>query len=158
MIGIFLLGHQENSDLAQILRLASPKALLCEGEFERITAPCGILLPGACFSCRRIGLCGRFWCIFDSQDSISARFAKEHGVKTLTCGFSPYDTVTLSSITPEQAVVTLQREIVTIRGTVAEPADHPVFLRKSYSAQSILRAAAALILMGYAQELDGFYF
>lgn len=173
MTGIFLLGDRADDECGKVLRQCLPQAafvgektqlpdgasglLIQEGTVQCVKASRGILLLKKTFSQEGIALSGDFWCVFDSAYDGAAEFAKAKGIKTLTCGFSPYDTMTLSSITPERAVVTLQREIHTLDGQLVEPADYPVILRRALQPHTILLCCAALLLLGLGGE-DNFVF
>ncbi len=99
-----------------------------------------------------------YWCLFcNGQDSVT-RMAQRNHLRTLTCGFSPYDTLVLSSVTPEQAVVSLQREIQTTTNHLLEPGDYLVHRNPYSSDPTVLLCTATLLLMGKGQEEREFYF
>ncbi len=87
------------------------------------------------------------WCIFDSSQCSVVELAHLQQFKTLTCGFSVYDTLVLSSSSVEQVVVSLQREIQTITGQVLEPGDYLVRKSRDYSDEAILLCVAAQLLL-----------
>lgn len=131
----------------------SPRLLLIDKPCARICCPKGLVLmeqesPG------QISLNGDFICVLWSGHQPALEFAQKHKIKTVTCGLSPYDTLTLSSITAELAVVTLQREICTLGGTTIEPADFPVALSQPWEAEAILAAAAILLLSDCGDQLQ----
>lgn len=92
--------------------------------------------------------------ITDSQNAQTLRFAADHHLKTLTCGLSGKDTLTLSSIGENDAVVCLQREIATIGGGMMDPAEIPVRLREPLERIELLELAAALLLCGAGELLS----
>ena len=63
---------------------------------------------------------------------------QKHHLRTLTCGLSSKDTLTLSSVTAESAVICLQREIGTLGGEVLEPYEIPVKLRRAVDRMELL--------------------
>ncbi len=70
------------------------------------------------------------------------------GVRTVTCGMSYRDTVTLSS-TYEQLSVCLQRRLPTVDGRVFEPAEFPVKFEDECT-DCLLLASAVKLLCGFA--------
>lgn len=86
--------------------------------------------------------------VVHSQDESSLRFCAQHHLRTLTCGLSSKDTLTLSSVTAESAVICLQREIGTLHGEVLEPYEIPVKLRRRIDRMELLSLAAVLLLCG----------
>ncbi len=77
-------------------------------------------------------------------------------VKGVTCGFSSRDTLTVSSISAESAVICLQRAITTFSGARIEPVELPVRLSRPVDMFSLLCVAAILILADQVQVLfDG---
>ena len=86
--------------------------------------------------------------VVHSQDESSLRFCAKHHLRTLTCGLSSKDTLTLSSVTAESAVICLQREIGTLGGEVLEPYEIPVKLRRAVDRMELLSLAAVLLLCG----------
>ena len=163
MTGIFLLDDTRENKCAPILRQYLTKEkqnrfFLCQGPCLSLHIPKGILLPGSsCFG-KKLELSGEFWCVFCSHHKEAAAFSRERGLRAVTCGFSPYDTVTLSSSTGEQSVVTLQREIHTVEGNLLEPADYPVLLTEPRSGEDVLISAAVLLLLGVMEGQDHFIF
>lgn len=99
-----------------------------------------------------------YWCLFfDGQESVS-RMAQRNHLRTLTCGFSPYDTLVLSSATAEQAVVSLQREIRTGANHILEPGDFLIHRNPYSSDPTVLLCAGTLLLLGKGIEKREFYF
>ncbi len=61
--------------------------------------------------------------IVDSSSDTALRLLCDSGNPTVTCGFSSSDSVTVSSISPDRAMLTVQRELPTIPGGVIEPCE-----------------------------------
>ena len=99
---------------------------------------------------------GECWCVFDSSQHPVIELAQQKRYKTLTCGFSYYDTLVLSSSSSEQAVVSLQREIVTVSGQIREPGDYLIHKHNNYSDMAVLLSAAVLLLLD--RKGNEFYF
>ncbi|MBQ8599746.1 MAG: hypothetical protein IJ411_06520 [Oscillospiraceae bacterium] len=99
-----------------------------------------------------------YWCIFDAgQDSVM-RLAQRTHLRTLTCGFSPYDTLVLSSVSPEQAVVSLQREIYTAENRLLEPGDYLIHRSIEATEPNILFCTATMLLIDRNRNEHEFYF
>lgn len=111
----------------------------------------GSLPPG---TVPEISLGPRSVAVICSDNADGLAFAARHHLKTLTYGLSSRDTLTLSSVTPESAVVSLQRSIITLGGAVLEPAEFPVHLRNPDDRNGLLLCAAVLLLCGEEEMLD----
>ena len=130
-----------------------PQLFLAEGAQGHICCPKGlIVLEGA--PLEHIALEGEFIGILPCYSRPALEFAQKNNIKAVTCGLSPYDTLTLSSITGERAVVTLQREIRTLGGIMVEPADFPITLCRPWKAEAILTVAAILLLGDFGGQLS----
>lgn len=70
---------------------------------------------------------------------------KKCGVKMVTCGMSCLDTVTLSSSVPQQKVY-LQRNLITLRGKILNPAEFTV--NDAREPDCLLLASATRLLCG----------
>lgn len=96
------------------------------------------------------------WCIFDSSQHSVMELARSKQYKTLTCGFSPYDTLVLSSSERGQALVSLQREIRTVSGQVVEPGDFLIQKSEEYSDMTLLLCTAVFLLLDRKQPVFEF--
>lgn len=86
--------------------------------------------------------------VVHSENREALAFAAAHHLKTLTCGLSVRDTLTLSSLTDECAMVCLQREIRPFGGGIIEPGEIPVRLYAPVGRGELLLVAAVLLLCG----------
>lgn len=66
----------------------------------------------------------------------------------ISCGLGNKNTVTVSSITDNSLLATLQRSINTLYGVKIEPADFKIALKKNYSTFSVMASVAVLLLNG----------
>ena len=103
--------------------------LICLGTGEELRGRCGILLlPGD----------------VRPPQGVEARCA-------VSCGFSDRDTLTISGLRDGRAALSLQRELVNLRGVVVEPGEF-VVRTTPWDAQLLLTAAAALLALGVPPE------
>ena len=93
-------------------------------------------------------------CVFQNG-RIAAELINK-GFRTLSCGFSSYDTLVISSSKIEKAVVSLQRKIYTLSGQLLEPADYLIDKRNDYSDTVLLFSVAVLLLLDYGQPMFSF--
>ena len=75
------------------------------------------------------------------------------GLPVITCGLSPKDSVTLSSIDNDQIVVSVQRAILCTNGSIAEPQEIPFTLSAPIDHFAFMALTAILILLGQAHRL-----
>lgn len=105
-------------------------------------------LPQKHFSCENV-------CVINSQDGKAAEFAARHGLMTVACGPSPYDTLTFSSLTAEKAVVSLQRQLLLPgEGGYIEPAEYTITLKSKPELYTILAVASVFLLSGHGDSLS----
>ena len=96
-------------------------------------------------------------CIVDAGDAAALSYLKSVGHAAVCCGTSAKDTLCVSSMDYGNAVVSVQRELPTLAGTVVEPGDIPLRLKKPCEPFGMLAASAALLLSGLAVTV-GFAF
>lgn len=81
------------------------------------------------------------------SDNISALHClMRSGVKTITCGMSHRDTITLSSSLPNPTIC-LQRRLCALNGKIFEPAEYPISTSVT-DYECLLLAAATMLLCG----------
>lgn len=83
-----------------------------------------------------------------SCDRRARRVLQRSRCEALCCGMSSCDPLTLSSLREDSAVISLQRELVDLRGETIEPCDIPVKLSDRLDPDTLLLAAAAALLCG----------
>ncbi|MBO4330849.1 MAG: hypothetical protein J5827_02100 [Oscillospiraceae bacterium] len=69
-------------------------------------------------------------------------------VKSVRCGLSRGDELTLSSIGRENALLTLRKDITTLSGELLEPQEISVELTRPAEPEAVLAAAGAMLLLG----------
>lgn len=92
--------------------------------------------------------------LVDSCNEDMLKLASKTGFPAITCGLSPKDTITLSSIDEDSAVVDLQRSVTCFDGTVVEPQEIPVALYSSIDSFALMCVAAIFILSGNVARLS----
>ncbi|MCL2034166.1 MAG: hypothetical protein FWG94_05480 [Oscillospiraceae bacterium] len=92
--------------------------------------------------------------IVDSCNQDAIKLVSGTKMPAVTCGLSPCDTITLSSLSEDSAVIGLQRCITCFDGTVLEPQEIPVSLCAQVSSFTLLCAAAIFILTGNIKKLS----
>jgi len=103
--------------------------------------------------CENINLDENCIAIANSDDQNIIKYLAANNIKAITCGLSTKDTLTLSSITQDSAVISLQRAITTIYGSTLEPFEMPVKLQSKLEPYSILIIAAITIITDNAELL-----
>ena len=138
MLGDFLLA-MNNSPSIQIIQgsaltdFPDTYDLFVAGSFSHDA-------PGsAVLSCRALLLPG---------DVQMAAFSQISSKWVVSFGLSSKDSITVSSLTPDSALLTLQRELVTLDGQVIEQQEIPVTIPSSASAPGIMALYGSLLLLG----------
>ena len=91
--------------------------------------------------------------IANSCDCEQIEYISETKLPAVTCGLCAKDTITLSSIERDRAVINLQRCVTCFNGSVAEPQEIPVRFGRSVDNYLLMAHAAIFILTGNAERL-----
>ena len=82
-----------------------------------------------------------------SEDNLNARkFFKANNTPVITCGRGSKNTLTVSSISEESMLLSLQRNIEDIKGRQIEPCEIKVNILKNEDIFSVLAATAVLLM------------
>lgn len=92
---------------------------------------------------------GERYLIFDSSNPADIQTAKNSGGEVITCGLSLRDSVTFSSLTDENCVISIQRSIRRFDGGKIEPCEIPCKMCTSDDKYAVLCSNLLLILLGY---------
>lgn len=92
--------------------------------------------------------------VVDSSNPNLAEQVSGTGFPAVTCGMSGKDTVTLSSIGADSAVINIQRSIQCFDGAVAEPQEIPLSLSRPRDGFLLMAAAAVFIATGNLPQLS----
>ena len=91
-----------------------------------------------------IGITG----VCEDRNETALKLFKANGLPVITCGNNSKNTLTISSVENNNYLVTLQREIIDIRGNVIYPADYKITLEKQYSPEAVMLSCGVLCLIG----------
>ena len=86
--------------------------------------------------------------VVDPENEEAIAMLKKNSMRTVTCGMSAKDTITYSSIDPECAIVSLQRELKTVGGEDLDPGEFPIKALSCKKDFALLAAVAVLLLSG----------
>lgn len=92
--------------------------------------------------------------VVNSGVPASIEAVSKTGMPAITCGFSPRDTMTLSSFDSDSAVLSLQRGVKCFDGSVEEPREIPLKLAYPLDSFTLMAAASVYILCGRSEELE----
>ncbi len=96
--------------------------------------------------------------VVDSTSKSLMKYVSQTKLPAITCGLSNKDTITLSSIDMDSAVITLQRAVTCFDATVAEPQEIPVRLSGEMDSFTLMAVAAVFIISGHIEKLSGICF
>jgi len=85
-------------------------------------------------------------------DSQIAAFSQIPSKWVVSFGLSPKDSITVSSLTPDSALLALQRELVTLDGQVVEQQEIPIPMPRTTSAQGVMALYGSLLLLNIPPE------
>jgi hypothetical protein len=77
------------------------------------------------------------------------------GLPAITCGLHSRDTITLSSIGEDSAVIGVQRAISNFNGSITEPQEFPIHFAKAIAPFTLMAVAAIFILSGNCNLIKG---
>lgn len=84
-------------------------------------------------------------------ESFSGRIPR--GIQLITCGFSPKNTVSVTSRTDDKITLSLNRAIRTVEGVICEPLEQPIPLDESSRDEyGIMAEFAARLLIGESHQ------
>lgn len=92
--------------------------------------------------------------LLSGQNPVHTQFAGQSRLTPLDCGLSLRDSLTLSSHTDSEAVVTLQRTVEDLWGRTVEPRDLPLTLEEERAAQLLLYFGGICLLTGLASRTE----
>lgn len=92
---------------------------------------------------------GEGYLIFDSSNPEDIQAAKNSGGEVITCGLSLRDSVTFSSLTEENCVISIQRSITRFDGKKTEPREIPCKIDAADDKYAVLCANLLLAFLGY---------
>lgn len=93
--------------------------------------------------------------ILNSSDPRTLKQAAKQHLPALTCGRLTSDTFTLSSLTTDSAVISLQRPVQAFDGSTVEPFELPVTFSLPPDPFCLLACAASFCLLGRKNPLAG---
>ena len=95
--------------------------------------------------------------IVDSSDEGLLQHVSDTKLPAITCGLRSRDTITLSSMDTDSAVIDLRRSISCLSGSSVEPAEFPLRFETPLDSFLLMAVAAILILSGKMESLkEGF--
>lgn len=162
MLNLLLTGRCEDGKTPEFLqrqlsRLLEPNTFrICDTDYlEDVGDPrtivifkqsfCGQNAAGSLRGCTAVA---------GSENREALMYLKDQSVRTIACGLSERDTVTLASSTADSAVIGLQREILTLDDEPVEPSEYPVRFRNPPDEFPLLCLGAVLLLSGNRALLD----
>ncbi len=96
----------------------------------------------------KTAISGERYLIFDSSNPCDIKAAKNSGGEVITCGLSLRDSVTFSSLTDENCVISIQRSITRFDSGKTEPREIPCKIETCDDKYAVLCANLLLILLG----------
>ena len=84
--------------------------------------------------------------IVESKNEDALRFLKDNKLTAICCGMSNKDTVNISSLDIDNAVICLQRQLKTFEDKIAHQGDYPIVITGEYDMFTILSAFSVLLL------------
>ncbi|HEX2986497.1 MAG TPA: hypothetical protein VHO71_06770 [Caproiciproducens sp.] len=89
-----------------------------------------------------------FSCILESKNFHAAAILQETGAAAITCGTSSKDTISIAGLEENNAVLSLQRSVMTINGDLVEPHDFKVTVHSGIGPHRILAVCTVLLILG----------
>lgn len=112
----------------------------------------GILILGSRLCNKPFLIPEQFIPVFDSANDRAVRLLTRSHRNGISCGCAPQNTLSLASLSDTQAVISLQRSLVTLSGRILEPRDLTVQLRRPHELFELMAACAVLLLTDHAAD------
>lgn len=180
MVTVLLCGSEKESDMINVLQATAnavhaatlyitsksvsllppsasqPDLLIIDSSYiHDIHMEKGIVLFKRDVSGFELDLPKNFIAVVESDNDKGIEILMKNGLQTITCGLSQRDTLTFSSMDTDRAVISLQREILSLFGENILPRELPITIKSSFSQYQILVAAAILLLSELPVPADG---
>lgn len=149
MITVVLLSDSPRCHLAQALEM------LPGGRFVLSFGAAGPFRPGETIAVlsdllaappEKVPLPPRCPAILSGENQAAVEFARRRELLPLDCGLSLRDTLTLSSRTDSSVMISLQRPVARLDGTVLDPVEIPLSLTQKWTPYPLLCCAGVLLL------------
>lgn len=174
MVRIIVLGKRSDSSITRVLKRSLGRKMCVEAfsefEFSRIGKgdPDVILIDTekvAKIDSRdtilifKKGYCGKIpeisskcTAVLEESNTALLNSLLKLPFSAICCGLSQRNTLTVSSMQSNEAVVSLQRELVSVFGNVVEPSDIPVKLDTQQTYYTVLASTAVHLLLDIAEN------
>ena len=86
-----------------------------------------------------------------SSDKAALQLFKDTNISVITCGMAEEDTISLSSIKDDSAIVSINRKIKSLKGKIIEPQEHKLNINAPLNDYSLLVATALVLSSGESQ-------
>lgn len=86
-----------------------------------------------------------------SSDKAALQLFKDTNISVITCGMAEEDTISLSSIKDDSAIVSINRKIKSFKGKIIEPQEHKLNINAPLTDYSLLVATALVLSSGESQ-------
>ena len=156
---------RSSNGMLSILEVQTQEASFCgeepdlifvtEQKFKRIDCGNAIFLVRGRSGIPEVFNCKNAVAVVNSSDQNLLELVAQRHIKALTCGLATVDTLTLSSLTSDSAVISLQRQVEAFDGTILEPFELPVSFSSYIEPFSLLSCAAVFCLLGKDNPLSG---
>ena len=107
-----------------------------------------ILFKNSFDSPEQIKIPSGFLCILEMKNIHAAEMLNSTGTAAITCGTNSKDTLSIAGLNETSAALSLQRNIITVDGSILEPHDFTVKLLSKLSPSRILAVCAVLLISG----------
>jgi len=134
----------------------TPSLILCDmNRFETIKAEKAIVICKDMVSLSNRQLDIRHGVAVVDSSIYQSESLPDIGLPAITCGLHSRDTITLTSIEEDSAVIGVQRVIEAFEGSLVEPQEIPVRFEKAIAPFTLMVVAAIYILLGKCNLLKG---
>ncbi len=139
------------------VKKSNPTMIICDIQsFDTVKAEKAIVIYKDMLPMpQRLLAVGHGVAIVDSSNYQLSQTLSDTGLPAITCGLHSRDTITLTSMGEDSAVIGIQRAIVNFDGSATEPQELPIGFAKPIDRFTLMAAAAILILSGNCHLLKG---
>jgi len=95
--------------------------------------------------------------IFDGTNMRAAAYVKSCYCRTLDCGTSTHNTISIAGLNTDRAAVSIQRTVITLKGEKIEPMDITIKLKEPLPPYITSAITASLLICGIPYD-DGYCF
>lgn len=136
---------------------APPLLLVSKNEHLKVEYPCLLVFTHNQIP-YSLHICGQVISIVDETNTRALSMLRQCGRAVVSCGMGKKSTVSIASLSEDNAVVSIQRQMKALNGELIEPHDLKITLRRPLEEFPLMSLCVLLLLTGHRNPDDCYEF